>query len=53
MDCYRHIAEDRMAESLANEVIQASTGCGIAAIYLLGAKIDGSLTLNGAPHIRA
>jgi hypothetical protein len=25
MDCYRHLAEDRMAESLANEVIQAST----------------------------
>ena len=25
MDCYRHIAEDRMAEMLANEVIKAST----------------------------
>jgi len=25
MDCYRHVAEDRMAEMLANEVIQAST----------------------------
>jgi len=25
MDCYRHLAEDRMAENLANEVIQAST----------------------------
>ncbi len=26
MDCYRHLAEDRLAETLANEVIQASTG---------------------------
>ena len=25
MDCYRHLAEDRLAETLANEVIQAST----------------------------
>jgi hypothetical protein len=25
MDCYRHLAEDRMAENLADEVIQAST----------------------------
>jgi hypothetical protein len=25
MDCYRHVAEDRMAEMLATEVIQAST----------------------------
>ena len=25
MDCYRHLAEDRMAENLASEVIQAST----------------------------
>ena len=25
MDCYRHVAEDRLAETLANEVIQAST----------------------------
>ena len=25
MDCYRHLAEDRMAETLATEVIQAST----------------------------
>jgi hypothetical protein len=25
MDCYRHIAEDRMAENLADEVIHAST----------------------------
>jgi hypothetical protein len=25
MDCYRHLVEDRMAETLANEVIQAST----------------------------
>ena len=25
MDCYRHLAEDRMAETLASEVIRAST----------------------------
>ena len=25
MDCYRHVAEDRLAETLATEVIQAST----------------------------
>ena len=25
MDCYRHLAEDRLAETLATEVIQAST----------------------------
>ena len=25
MDCYRHLAEDRLAETLASEVIQAST----------------------------
>ena len=25
MDCYRHLAEDRLAETLANEVIHAST----------------------------
>jgi hypothetical protein len=25
MDCYRHLAEDRLAGTLANEVIQAST----------------------------
>ena len=25
MDCYRHLAEDRMAETLASEVIAAST----------------------------
>jgi hypothetical protein len=25
MDCYRHLAEDRMAETLANEVISSST----------------------------
>jgi hypothetical protein len=25
MDCYRHLAEDRLAETLVNEVIQAST----------------------------
>ena len=25
MDCYWHLAEDRLAETLANEVIQAST----------------------------
>jgi hypothetical protein len=25
MDCYRHVAEDRMAEMLATEIIQAST----------------------------
>ena len=25
MDCYRQLAEDRLAETLANEVIQAST----------------------------
>jgi tetratricopeptide (TPR) repeat protein len=25
MDCYRHLAEDRLAENLASEVIQAST----------------------------
>ena len=25
MDCYRHLTEDRLAETLANEVIQAST----------------------------
>jgi hypothetical protein len=25
MDCYRHLAEDRLAETLAHEVIQAST----------------------------
>jgi hypothetical protein len=28
MDCYRHLAEDRLAETLANEVIQASTDFG-------------------------
>ena len=25
MDCYRHLTEDRLAETLANEVIRAST----------------------------
>src|SRR5258706_6066297 len=25
MDCYRHLAEDRMAETLADEVIRSST----------------------------
>jgi len=25
MDCYRHLAEDRLAKTLASEVIQAST----------------------------
>ena len=25
MDCYRHLSEDRLAETLASEVIQAST----------------------------
>ena len=28
MDCYRHLAEDRMAETLADEVIQNATGFG-------------------------
>jgi hypothetical protein len=42
MDCYRHLAEDRLAETLANEVIQASTdfdGTERAPMRLIEARI--------------
>jgi hypothetical protein len=42
MGCYRHLAEDRLAETLANEVIQASTdvdGTARAPMRLAEARI--------------
>jgi hypothetical protein len=42
MDCYRHLAEDRLAETLATEVIQASTdfdGTECAPMRLAKARI--------------